>query len=346
MSDDLQLVTGGSGYFGSLLVERLRCDGAPVRVFDLVDTDYRPGQIEFVRGDIRDRESVERACAGAAVIYHCVAQVPLARDRALFQQVNVQGTSNLLAAAVRCGARKVVLLSSSAVYGIPERNPIDDSSVPLPLEAYGQAKLEAERVARAYHDEQGLDVTIIRPRTILGHGRLGIFELLFDWIWAGKDVYVFGSGENLYQFVHADDLAGACIKAGQRPGLAIYNVGAEKFCTMRQSLEGLAAHAGTGSRVRSIPMAPAAFLMEALSRANLLPFAPYHWLMYGREIYFDLTRTKEELKWAPRWGNIEMLCQSYDWYVTHRGELKGAGVKSPHRSAVSQGLLKVLKWIS
>ena len=96
MSKPKALITGGSGYFGSLLRDRLHERGHSVRVFDLADAGDRQADVEFARGDIRDARSVTEACAGCDVVYHCVAQVPLAKDKELFQSVNVTGTENLL----------------------------------------------------------------------------------------------------------------------------------------------------------------------------------------------------------------------------------------------------------
>ena len=133
---------------------------------------------------------------------------------------------------------KVVHTSSSAVFGIPESNPVLPTTVPKPQEAYGHAKLAAEWAClRAAAD--GLDVTIVRPRTILGHGRLGIFGILFDWIADGADPIVLGDGSNRYQFVHADDLATVCLLAGERTGPAVFNAGTDRFGTMREALEHL-----------------------------------------------------------------------------------------------------------
>lgn len=339
------LITGGSGYFGCALRDRLCADGAAVRVFDLVDADDRPSGVDLVRGDIRDLDAVRRACEGVEVVYHNVAQVPLARDRALFQSVNCGGTANLLQAARETGLRKVVHTSSSAVFGIPARNPVDESAEPRPLEPYGVAKLEAEHLIQREAGEHGLDVTIIRPRTILGHGRLGIFQILFDWVEDGRRIPVLGSGDNLYQFVHADDLADACIRAAAAPGFAIYHVGAERFGTMRQTLEALCAHAGTGSTVYSLPLAPAEAAMKIAGALRLAPLAPYHALMYGRSLYFDVTRARAELGWQPRWSNEEMICESYDWYLAHREQVLG-WTASAHRSPVRQGILALLKQLS
>ena len=268
------LVTGGSGYFGSLLVQRLLAAGHHVRVLDLNDVDDRPSSVEFVRGDIRNPQTVARAVDGVDVVFNNVAQVPLAKDEELLRTVNVDGTMLLLSACRAAGVSKVVHTSSSAVFGVPRTNPVLPSTVPSPVEAYGHAKLAAEW-ACLDAVRNGLDVTIVRPRTILGHGRLGIFGILFDWVADGADIFVLGDGSNRYQFVHADDLADVCLLAGLKAGPDVFNAGTDRFGTMRQSLEALCAHAGTGSKVRSLPAGPAALGMKAAAGLHVAPFAPY-----------------------------------------------------------------------
>jgi nucleoside-diphosphate-sugar epimerase len=335
-----QLVTGGSGYFGSLLVSRLRRAGGAVRVLDLQDAADRPAEVELVQADIRDARAVVQACRGVAVVFHNVAMVPLAKDREAFWSVNRDGTRNLLEAAREAGVSKVVHTSSSAVFGAPERNPVDEETEPRPQEEYGRAKLAAEAVCHEYA-ARGLDVTIIRPRTILGHGRLGIMQILFEWIYQGRNVPVLGKGDNRYQFVHADDLADACLAAARRPGPRTYNVGAAEFGSMRETLEALVRHAGTGSRVRSVPMPLAVAAMHVTSRLGLSPLGPYHALMYGRSLYFDTSRAERELGFRARHSNVQMICESYDWYVAHRAEVLAQAGGSHHRSAVRQGALEL-----
>jgi nucleoside-diphosphate-sugar epimerase len=338
---DIQLVTGGSGYFGCVLVERLLARGERVRVFDINDAEDRPRAVDFVQGDIRDIEAVKRACQGVSVVHHNVALVPLAKDKSAFWAVNRDGTRNLLEACLAGGVKKVVNTSSSAVFGVPEKNPVTEDMTPVPGEDYGRAKLAGEHLCQEFAG-RGLDVSILRPRTIMGHGRLGIMQMLFEWILLGRNLPVLGKGDNLYQFVHAEDLADLSILAAARPGPRTYHGGAAVFGTMRETLEGLIAYAGSPSRIRSIPMGPAVLGMRTTSALGLSPLGPYHALMYGRAMYFDITRAKEELGWSPRYSNVEMFCQSYDWYKAHRAEvLRGHGA-SHHRSAVNQGVLDLV----
>ena len=335
------LVTGGSGYFGTVLTDVALARGDQVRIFDVNPPAPRDGSVEYVAGDVRDRDALRTACEGIDAVLHNVAQVPLARDRELFWSVNVIGTANLLVAARDAGVGKVVHTSSSAVFGIPESNPVTEESPCRPLEAYGRAKLQAEMLCREAVDA-GLDVTIVRPRTILGHGRLGIMAILFEFVAEGAPVFVLGGGANRYQFVHASDLADACLRAAGREKPAVYNVGATEFGTMRETLQALVDHAATGSRVRSLPTGPARVGMRALAGLGLAPFAAYHWLLYGESLWFDTTRARTELDWEPIHSNASMVVESYEWFLAHRHELDAAQ-GSHHQSPARLGLLRVLK---
>jgi nucleoside-diphosphate-sugar epimerase len=335
------LVTGGSGYFGSLLVAELLERGVRVRVLDLHDAVDRPEDVEFVQGDIRSAADVRRAVDDIEVVYHNVAQVPLAREKALFESVNVGGTQTLLSECEDSGVSKVVYTSSSAVFGVPASNPVLPDTQPTPVEAYGRAKYEGELLCRAAVS-RGLDVSIVRPRTILGLGRLGIFGILFDWIADGADVPVLGKGDNVYQFVHAHDLATACILAAGRRGPGVYNIGAEEFGTMREAIEHLCEYAGTGSRVRSVPVGLTSRAMQGSAALGLTPFGPYHWIMYSKELWFDLTAAKDELGWHATYSTDAAFRDSYDWFLANRRRLAGRDA-SHHRSPARQGILSVAK---
>ncbi len=335
------LVTGGTGYFGSLLVKRLVAAGHSVRVLDINDSPDVPSGVAVTIGDIRNRSVVARVLEGCDVVFNNVAQVPLARDRRLLHTVNVSGTTLLLEEAARLGVTKVVHTSSSAVFGVPTSNPVLPSTEPRPVEAYGRAKLAAEQ-ACLEAVSNGLDVTIVRPRTILGHGRLGIFGILFEWVADGADIFVLGKGDNRYQFIHADDLAEVCIRAAATPGPAVFNAGTDRFGTMRESLESLCRHAKTGSRVRSLPARPTTLVMKAAAGAHLAPFAPYHWMMYSKSMWFDIEHVRDALGWQPRWSNEEMLADSYDWFLRNRAETNERG-RSRHRTIAKQGALRAVK---
>ena len=337
------LITGGSGYFGSLLMQKLRDNKFECSVFDINDANDRPEDVHFIQGDIRDFDSIKNASNGMDIVFHNVAQVPLAKDVVLFESVNTLGTKNMLKAALAGGVGKVVYTSSSAVFGVPKSNPVTELTQPNPGEEYGLAKYKGELMCHQFA-QQGLDVSIIRPRTIMGHGRLGIFQILFEWIRQGDNIPVLGHGSNLYQFVHAEDLANACILAGLKPGSDTFNCGTDRFGSMRSVLENLCCHAKTGSKVTSVPMWPAVQAMKLTSTLGLSPLGAYHALMYGRSMYFDVSKAKHDLGWQPKFSNDEMFIDSYEWYLKNRSVVLAQTGASHHRSAVKQGALKMVKW--
>ncbi len=339
----MNLVSGGSGYFGELLVKKLLERGEKCAILDINPPSKELlDKVVFFQTDIRDLKAVMNACKNIKAVYHNVAQVPLAKDKDLFTSVNYQGTQNIVDAAIKSGVKKFVYTSSSAVFGIPKENPVTELTDPSPGEAYGKAKYNGEKICLE-NKNKGMDISIIRPRTILGHGRLGIFQILFEWIYQGKNVPVFDHGNNLYQFVHSDDLAEACILSAEIGTGGIYNIGAKNFGTMRNLLEDLIKHAGTSSKIKSLSSKVIVPGMNLASKIGASPLGAYHAMMYGKSMYFDVSKAEKELNWSSKFSNKEMIIESYDWYVKNRNEILNSDAKtSHHKSAVKQGILSII----
>ena len=282
---------------------------------------------------------------GVEVVHHNAALVPLTKSGPQFQEVNVEGSRIAAEAAVRAGVRAFVHMSSSAVFGVPVQCPITEASPLRPAEVYGRAKFEGEMAVRQVCEQAGLPLIVIRPRTILGQGRLGIFQILFDWIREGRNVYVIGPGNGLFQFVHALDLMDAYLLALDHGRPGVYNVGAEQFGTLRQALEHLIAYAGSSSKVKSLPAGLTIGSLRVLDLLGLSPLAPWHYLTYHKPFHFDLGKILG-LGWKPRFSNDQMFRESYDWFQANHDQLKARGSGSPHRRPVRQGLLWLLKKLS
>src|SRR5438552_15795191 len=243
------LVTGGSGFLGNLIARRLLARGERVKVLDLWEDPIRPKEIEFIRCDIRDREGVKSALRDVTIVHHNAALVPLTKSGPQFWQVNVEGSRIAAEEAARVGVEAFVHMSSSAIFGVPQSCPITEATPLRPAEIYGRAKLAGEQAVREVCARGGPRLIVIRPRTILGEGRLGIFQILFEWIRDGHNVYVIGRGDGLFQFVHAHDLMDAYLLALDASQAGAYNVGTDRFGTLRQALEQLIAYAHSQSQV-------------------------------------------------------------------------------------------------
>jgi nucleoside-diphosphate-sugar epimerase len=338
----LHLVTGGSGFIGSRVARRLHALGERVRVLDIVRDSSLPGEIEFRQASVCDRQAVASAMRGVDVLHHHAALVAQSDAGRRYHAVNAKGSRLLAEEAVRAGVATIVHVSSTAVYGLPPDGPITAATVPQPFEPYGRSKLLGERWMAEICDRAGIPLITIRPRVTLGEGRLGIFQILFQWIREGRRLYIIGDGSNRMQFVHVDDLIDFTLLALAEGRTATYNVGTDRFGTLREELEGLIAHAGSDSRVTGLPVAPAAMLLGALHRLHLSPLVAWHSRTYHRDCYFDVAPLIE-LGWRPRYTNRAMLIENYGWYCRQRQKIAPV---TPHRSALAQRAIGLVRRLS
>jgi nucleoside-diphosphate-sugar epimerase len=340
-------ISGGAGFLGLHLARRLLADGHDVRTLDkapLAEPDLEAA-VEELRGDIRDPAACARLVDGAEVLVHAAAALPILGSRTAIRSVNVGGTATVLAAALEAGVGRAILISSTAVYGVPEKHPIVEDDPLVGVGHYGDSKIEAEQVAREF-GRRGLEVVILRPKTFVGPERLGVFEILFDWIREGRRIYVLGDGTNRYQLLAVADLVDAVTRSAEADVAgAVLNVGAGEFGTVREDLEALIAHAGSSSRVTPVPARPAEVALRVLEVARLSPLAEWHYKTAYRDSFVDVARAERLLGWSPRLSNAEALTETYDWYLANRGRsVNGSGVT--HRVAWDQRALGLLRRVS
>ncbi|HMJ13143.1 MAG TPA: NAD(P)-dependent oxidoreductase [Polyangiaceae bacterium] len=338
------LVTGGAGFLGAHLVRALSGLGHSVRVLDSAPIpEHASERVERVQGDVRDSELVSRVAAGVDYIVHCVAVQPVSRSRrSVFKDVNVMGTRNVLEAARHHGVRRVVHVSSSAVYGLPRESPITEATPFNPICDYGRSKVASERLCRRFRS-LGQDVVILRPRVLLGQGRLGVYHLLFNWIADGKPVFFIGSGDRPFQALAVQDLVSACLLAlfGDTPNQD-FNLGAAEYQSFRGDVEGLLRHARSRKRIVPVPAVLAKTGLWALDVLDLSPLTAWHYLTADAAFFFDCSKAEQLLGWKPAVSNIEMLCESYDWYVANRRRVD-PDVGTTHTKSLAQRAFRLMK---
>jgi nucleoside-diphosphate-sugar epimerase len=268
------LITGGSGFIGNLVARRLHERGEQVRVLDVWADPLRPPDIEYVECSVTDRDGVARAMQGIDLVHHNAALVAQTDAGRQYWQVNVEGSRIVAEAAARAGVQAIIHTSSTSVYGIPEDQPITSATPTRPVEPYGRSKLAGERAVEEVCQRHGIPLLTLRPRATLGAGRLGIFQILFQWIKENRSVYVIGSGDIRFQFIHARDLMDFYMLALDAGRSGTYNVGTDRFGTLRGDLERLIRYAGSTSEVRSLPEGLTINTLRLLYWLRVSPLVP------------------------------------------------------------------------
>ena len=338
-------ITGGAGFLAYHVTQRLHQEGQAVVLIDIApfpEGDY-PQDVTHMQADVRDATALREHLAGTDVIVHAAAALPLWK-RADIYSTNTGGTQAVLSAAQAVGVPRVVYISSTAVYGVPEKHPLEETDPVEGVGPYGESKIQAEGLC-AIARESGLCVPVLRPKTFIGTGRLGVFQILYDWVANGKRIPIIGNGHNRYQLLEVEDLVDAIWRAATAPAgraNATFNVGAARFQTVREDVGELCAYAKTGARVLPTPAPLVTTALQALEAMHLSPL--YKWV-YGtaaKDSFVSTAKIEAALGWQPRYSNAEALIRSYQWYLDHAAEIAGAtGVT--HRVAWSQGALGLVK---
>jgi UDP-glucose 4-epimerase len=340
------LVTGGAGFFGRLLNAKLCVGGHETVSVDLQRDDIVHDRCTALQGDIRDREwmrSLFRDCRFDAVFHVAAMLAHAVKDRRMLWTSNVDGTAVIADCAAEFAVGTVVFTSSNCLWGESFDRPVREDDEPNPVEIYGRSKWEAEKLLLSRPEFRSV---VFRCPTIIDTGRLGLLSILFEFIDEGRKVWVVGGGRNRYQFIYAQDLIDACVKALDSTASGIFNIGSDDVPTFRETYEYVIRRAGTGARVANFPRWLAIPAMKVAYALRLSPLGPYQYRMIAADFRFDISKIKRTLQWRPTLSNGEMLWKAYEYYHAHRSDIESRTGASAHRQAAKMGVIRALKHLS
>jgi len=254
------LVTGGAGFIGSALVRALLARGDRVRVLDDLSTGKRAnldevaGDIDLMKGDIRDEAALDRALAGIELVFHeaAIASVPRSLAEPLANHdVNATGTLRVLGAAQRAGVRRLVYAASSSAYGDSPVSPKTETMATAPLSPYAVSKLAGEHYCQVYAGAYGLETVCLRYFNIFGPRQdprseyAAVIPRFVTAALAGQGVTIYGDGLQSRDFCHIDNVVQANLRAAAAPAAQasgrVFNIGSGASISLNdlvQSIEG------------------------------------------------------------------------------------------------------------
>lgn len=319
------LVTGATGFTGSVLVRKLVLAGLRVSAIARPSSNLEPLRdldITWHRGEVFDEAVVREAMRGQQYVFHVAAAFREAKGGTEdYRNVHVLSTQHLAREALAApGFRRFVHISTFGVHGHVENPPGSEASPFAPGDDYQRTKLEAEQWLKAFGDAQGLDYTILRPAAIYGPGDRRLLKLFKMAVWPWFPLL--GRGKCMYHLVHVDDLTNAFLVAATHPsarGDAFICGGAEPI-PVADIARIVAEHFGVRSRVVRIPIAPFFWLADLCERVcKPLRIEPPIYrrrvAFYTKDRDFDVGKMRTVLGYEPRWSNREGILQTADWYV-------------------------------
>jgi nucleoside-diphosphate-sugar epimerase len=318
------LVTGGTGFTGTALVERLCRDGHAV-----VALDYKEGLAcdalralgaEVIIGSVTDRSAVERSMRGVEFVFHLAAAFrELNVPNSFYDEVNVAGTRVVLEAARQAGVRKFVYCSTCGVHGNIDHPPAGEDAPIQPADYYQRTKYEAEPLVKEF-GRSGMETVILRPAAIYGPGDPERFFLIFKRVAKGS-FPMFGNGRTLYHPLYIDNLVDAfllCMPPGAGEGRE-YLIADERYYPIEEIVRAVGRALGVPVRIRHYPVLPvvvAGHICEAVCKPFGVtpPIFPRRVDWYRQNRAFDITRAKRELGYQPQVELDDGLRRTGTWY--------------------------------
>jgi len=303
------LLTGGAGFIGSWVADLLIDDGHDVLILDDMSSgkeDNIPRKAEFIRGDIKDHESLDGIFNDfkPEIINHHAAQIDVRKsveDPSFDAEINIIGTLNLLELSRKYVIKKFIFASTGgAIYGEPEKIPTDENTAPQPISPYGVSKYAVESYLSYYKAVYGLSSVSLRYSNVYGprqdpHGEAGVVAIFCNRIISGDTCVIFGDGTQTRDYVFVEDVARANLLSLRAPD-GIYNIGTQFETSVNDLVNLLIKVSGISMKVED-----SAPRVGDVSRIAL-----------------DIQRAKNVLGWTPQISLEDGLEQTWEWFENHQ----------------------------
>lgn len=322
------IIFGGNGFVGRYIARDLLARGEQVLVCDKIKSDLPVYEYaQFIETDVCDADAVGHVPVESDdIIYNMAARLLMPpikkKDRyKTFYPVHIDGPGNILERMDRAGANKMVQFSTDMVYGRSTMPPPIPSTHPRnPIDAYGKSKKECEDLCRSWR-ERGINISLFRPRMIMGPGRLGLLQNLFRLIDANLLVPTIGNGKNRYQFISVFDCSSFAVQAADLgcPN-GEWNLGSVNAPSVRELLQRLIRHAGSRSFVLPTPAFAVKTVLAALDAIDHPLLTREQYAIANEDYVVDVEDLRDVFGRVPSGTDEEMIIAAFDEYRKYHGD--------------------------
>ncbi len=309
------LVTGGTGFIGTYLCKKLLEIGWKVNIIDLKKSNDKiiNKNCKFLKIDLNKVKHTNKIFKNINTIFHFAAIPSIAnKTKEEFLKYNLRSTVNLIKCAKENKIKNIIYSSSSVVYyGTKNLFPLREKDAGKTIDFYGLSKWLGEKTLM---QEKEMKIKILRPSVVIGPGRLGIFEILFNRILNNQNIYLIGGGQNYFQFTNVHDFVDASIKCIKLKKSMIFNVGSSDKVKTYDLLSHVCKKAKSKSKIITTPALAVKIALFFLSLINLSPLTKEQYLIADKSFFLETRRAKKFLNWNDKFTTKQTLLDAFNWF--------------------------------
>lgn len=327
------LIVGANGFFGTqlqklFLKKKIKFFASDI---SLKENNYL---------DIRNKNSIKDIIKknNINIIINCSCEPATSKSKNKLWSTNVEGNNNLIKCCLEFDIKKYIYISTSAIWVKNYKNPVDEREEYNPVENYGKSKVQAEKDIISSNLNNW---TIFRVPMIVSKERLGILSLLFDLIISNKKIPLLGTGENILQFIHADDLSNYIYLSLNTIEKNIYNVGSEENVSLKGLIKKLIHESNSKSKIILIKDLGFSFILNFLNKLNLSPLNIYHLNMLKYSLTLNSNKIYKNYKIRPKIKTSAMILEALNNYKENLGKNT---INTEITNPIKPGVFKIIKF--
>ena len=327
------LIVGANGFFGNQLQKLFLKKKVQ---FFASDITLEGENFLDVRNISSIREIIKKY--DIKTIINCSCEPATCKSKEKLWNTNVEGNKNLIKISSELNIKKYIFISTSAIWVKDYIKPVDESEEYHPIENYGKSKVKAEKDIISSNLNNW---TIFRVPMIVSKERLGVLSLLFDLIITNKKIPLLGSGKNILQFIHADDLSNYIYLSLNKIEKNIYNVGSEENISLRGLIEKLIISSNSQSKIITIKDIGFSLILNFLNKLNLSPLNIYHLNMLKYSFTMNSKKIYEAYNFRPRVKTSDMISEALKNYKKNLGVNK---INTEITNPIKPGIFKIIQF--
>lgn len=337
------LITGGSGFIGSVLIKYYTNAGINCTNIDINEDKNCNDGSEYIRCDVRNKKDLKKIFETRqfdAVIHLAAILSHDRKNQNILYETNINGTENTVQLVREHNIKNFIFISTNCLWSGNHDRPITEETPIKPIDKYGKSKQICEQIIK----ENISNYTIFRCPPVVGEGRLGLMSLLFSFLNENKKIPVVGDGNNKISFLYAQDLCQACQKATDKNIVGIYNLSSgNNPKTINELYNFLTENTGSKSSLIHLPEKLIVPLMKFADFLKISPLGIYQNTMLDKNCILDMTKAQQELDFIPSLSNEEMILKAYLYYKKNLTEISKIKNLSPQQSVADEGIIKFIK---